>query len=595
VTTTPQDLSGTQLGDYVLIRKFASGGMAHIYLGEDHNLKRKAAIKVLSPDMGGADDILKDRFEREARAIANLDHPNIVPIYQFKKVDNVYFLAMRFVEGNDLADEVKKYRDRNELMPPKRWLSILKQVAAALDHAHLRGIVHRDVKPSNVLLDDKDHAYLSDFGLVLWEEVDKTLGTAFGTPRYISPEQATDSQQAVPQSDIYSLAVIVYELVTGKVMFKGKTPMEVALSHITEQPTPPRAHNPDVPSNAQNEIMRALQKEASKRHKTATEFIEKLAAIYEIHEAAAVSVADDDDYEAVGTMPIRPEELEESTESSREILDSWDSVPGAVPKDAKPAEKEAKSTKKADKPAEKEPKSTKKADKPSAKDPEAAKTNKPAAVAKPPEKAVTPIVEVVKPPEKAAKPVETIKPTEKAVPKTNEKTGGGLPIPLISGAVLVLVIAAAAFFLLNGGGGGAGAINAVIHYNGDYFAIVNTSENQRLLLSDIRIAGRSGEPAGEDYRDALEPGACVYVTRSGGVASDIPPEWNCSGNARTTVNNSEGIYWKADVEQDTSFTVAAGNSRIATCETWGQAVGRTGDLECAIAWTNFEEIETAEE
>ena len=582
MTTTPQDLSGTQLGDYVLIRKFASGGMAHIYVGEDTNLKRRAAIKVLSPDMGGADDILKERFEREARAIANLDHPNIVPIYQFKKVDNLYFLAMRFVEGNDLADEVKKYRDRNELMPPKRWLPILKQVAAALDHAHLRGIVHRDVKPSNVLLDDKDHAYLSDFGLVLWEEVDKTLGTAFGTPRYISPEQATDSQSAVPQSDIYSLAVIVYELVTGKVMFKGKTPMEVALSHITEQPTPPRAHNPDVPSNAQNEIMRALQKEAGKRHKTATEFIDKLIGIYEIHEAAAVSVADDDDFEAVGTMPIRPEALEDSTESSREILDSWDSVPGAVPKDAKPAE-----------PAEKEAKSSKKVDKPAAKEPQAAKTNKPAEPVKTPEKVATPVVDVLKTPAKPAKPVETVKPTEKAAPKTSEKTGG-LHMPLIIGAVLLLVVAAGAFFMLSGGGGSAGNTNAVIHYNGDYFAIVNTSENQRLLLSDIKIRGRSDEPEGANYRDVLEPGACVFVTRSGGVAASIPSEWNCSGTARTTVNNNGGIYWKADVEQDTSFTVSAGNTRIATCDTWGQVVNRTGNLECAIAWQNVEVIETEE-
>ncbi|MDQ7027947.1 MAG: serine/threonine-protein kinase [Anaerolineae bacterium] len=514
--TTPQDLSGKQLGDYKLIRQFASGGMAHIYLGEDVNLKRKAAIKVLTPDMGGADDILKERFEREARAIANLDHANIVPIYQFKKVENLYFLAMRFVEGNDLADEIKLYRDRKELMPAQRWLPILKQVAAALDHAHLRGIIHRDVKPSNILLDDQDRAYLSDFGLVLWEEVDKTLGTAFGTPRYISPEQATDSQQAVPQSDIYSLAVIVYELVTGKVMFKGKTPMEVALSHITEQPTPPRAHNPDIPSNAQNEIMRALQKEANKRHHTAMEFIQKLEDIYDIHEAATISIDDDgDDFEVQGTLPIRPEELENTTESSREVLDSWDVVPGVIPEDEKLTQKKSKSSNKA-------------------------------------------------------------------------KTGG-LPIPLIAGVIVILVIAVAAFMMFGGGGDG-GNVNAVIHYNADFFAITNISDNERLLLDDIEVTGRSGEPEGTNYRSALEPGDCVFVIRSGAVASDIPDEWNCSGNARTTVNNSSGIYWRADVEQDTTFNVSEGNSQVATCDTWGQVVGRTGNLECRVAWSNVETV-----
>lgn len=516
--TTPQDLSGKQLGDYILLHQFASGGMAHIYLGEDTNLKRKAAIKVLTPDMGGADEILKERFEREARAIANLNHPNIVPIYQFKKVDNLYFLAMQFVEGNDLADEVKKYRDRGALMPPKRWLSILKQVAAALDHAHLRGIIHRDVKPSNVLLDDQDRAYLSDFGLVLWEEVDKTLGTAFGTPRYISPEQATDSQQAVPQSDIYSLAVIVYELVTGKVMFKGKTPMEVALSHITEQPTPPRAHNSDIPTNAQNEIMRALQKEAPKRHDTAMEFIQKLEGIYEIHEAAAVTIEGDDDFEAEGTLPIRPEELEEATESSREILDSWDSVPGAMPKGGKSTDPQSK-------------------------------------------------------------------PTQKS--KSKEKTGGGLPIRLIAGAIIVLGIAFAAFMMIGGGAGG-GNVNVLIHYNADFFAITNISDNERLLLDDIKITGRSGEPEGTNYRSVLEPGDCVFVIRSGAVASDIPDEWNCSGNSRATVNNSSGIYWRADVEQDTAFNVSEGNSQVVACDTWGQVVGRTGNLECRVAWPNVE-------
>jgi serine/threonine protein kinase len=571
--TTTQDLSGKRLGDYTLLRKFASGGMAHIYLGEDTNLKRKAAIKVLSPDMGGTDDILKERFEREARAIANLHHPHIVPIYQFQKVDNLYFIAMLYVEGNDLADEIKKYRDRNELMPPRRWLPILKQVAGALDHAHLRGIVHRDVKPSNILLDDGDEAYLSDFGLVLWEEVDKTLGTAFGTPRYISPEQATDSQSAVPQSDIYSLAVIVYELVTGKVMFKGKTPMEVALSHITEQPTPPRAHNPDVPASAQNEIMKALQKDATKRHSTALEFITKLEQAFDI-EATMASAVSDDDYEAPSTMAVRPDELEEISESSRELLDSWDEQPVPdTPKPTKPPEKAAKSTKTTP------PKAAKDTAKP------AKETTKPPKVVKESAKVVEPVKSSV---------AEVAKPAPEIAVKASDKQKRGLPVPVLGGVVAIVIGVMVALGLLNGGGGGGGNANLLLHYNDNFFAVINTSENQRLLLSDLKINGRNSEAAGANYRNELEPGECVFVIRSGAVASDIPRDWGCSGNARATVSSS-GVYWRADADQDTEFAVAEGNGRsIATCDTWGQAVGRTGNLECRIAWSNFETIETEE-
>jgi serine/threonine protein kinase len=236
------ELVGKKLGDYVLERQFASGGMAHIYLGRDERLGRLAAVKVLTPEILAQDNTLAERFEREARAVAQLEHDNIIPIYQFDQQDDLYFLAMRYVDGSDLAQLLNGYRQQGELMPVDRALYILAQVASALDHAHEHGIIHRDVKPSNVLIGAYDKAFLSDFGLVLWQGVDRTMGTAFGTPRYISPEQATDSEQSVSQSDVYSLAVMVYEILTGEVLFKGNTPMEVALAHITET-IPPRTHN----------------------------------------------------------------------------------------------------------------------------------------------------------------------------------------------------------------------------------------------------------------------------------------------------------------------------------------------------------------
>lgn len=274
-----ESMVGRKLGDYTLERKLATGGMAHIYLGRDAKLERMAAIKVLSRDMLN-DSVMAQRFEREARAIAKLEHESIIPIYQFGEYDGQYFLAMRYVEGRDLAQEVNDLRQKGKLMDVRRALTILEKVASALDYAHRNNIIHRDIKPSNVLLGPNDKVYLSDFGLAMLSS-DKTLGTAFGTPRYISPEQATDSLKTVPQSDIYSLAVMVYEILTGALLFDAPHPLEVALAHVTQQPKPPRAHNPAIPAQAQEEILKALSKDPNKRHQTATEFIQALKSAYE--------------------------------------------------------------------------------------------------------------------------------------------------------------------------------------------------------------------------------------------------------------------------------------------------------------------------
>jgi serine/threonine protein kinase len=275
------DLVGKKLGDYKIERQIATGGMATIYLGVDEKLGRQSAVKVLFPDIASRDNTLTLRFEREARAIAQLEHENIVPLYQYGQQDDLYFLAMRYVQGEDLASILEGYQKDQQLMPTERAIPILEQVAAALDYAHTKGIIHRDVKPSNVLLTSDDRAFVADFGLVLYESGDKTLGTAFGTPRYISPEQATDSQLANAKSDIYSLAVIVYEIVTGQRLFKGKTPMEIALSHITEPPLPPRAINPAIPPEVQQVILRSLEKEPDKRHPTAKAFVADLRQAFE--------------------------------------------------------------------------------------------------------------------------------------------------------------------------------------------------------------------------------------------------------------------------------------------------------------------------
>jgi len=275
-------LIGKMLGDYRLEALMATGGMARIYRGEDTRLGRPAAIKVLAHDDLDDDDTLAKRFQREARELATLEHPNIITIYQYGELEGLYYLAMKLVKGRDLAQEYKRLKSNNKMMEPERVIHILEQVAAALDYAHMNTVIHRDVKPSNILVTDDDTAILTDFGLVMRSSVMTTIGTAFGTPRYIAPEQATASNKALPQSDLYSLAVVLYELLTGEPPFTGDTPMEIALSHISEPPPPPRSKNPSIPAAAETEILRALDKEPENRQRTVSEFIAAVKRAYGI-------------------------------------------------------------------------------------------------------------------------------------------------------------------------------------------------------------------------------------------------------------------------------------------------------------------------
>lgn len=279
-----------QMGDYRLQEIIAVGGMSRVYMGFDTRLERRAAVKVLELDQSWVDETIVQRFEREAKAVAALEHENIITIYQYgKHEDGAYFLAMQYIDGKDLRQILKEYRKQGKKMPVDRALHIMQQVASALDFGHKAGIIHRDIKPSNVLLTPDDKAVLTDFGLVLRPDVDQTLGTAFGTPRYIAPEQAVASQQAVPQSDVYSFAVILYEILTGETPFDGETPMEIALAHVSDMPDRPSTREPSVPPTVDDAVMKALSKEPNDRYATATEFMEAVAAGYNKGSGAATT------------------------------------------------------------------------------------------------------------------------------------------------------------------------------------------------------------------------------------------------------------------------------------------------------------------
>ncbi len=265
---------GQQLGDYVIESLLGQGGMAQVYKAVDPNLNRRVAIKVINPGVAEDPEYTK-RFKREAQAVAKLNHPNIVSLFQFGIVDSVYFMAMTFIDGVDVEWLIKDCLQENRVLAYSDTLKILTQIASALDYAHRHGVIHRDVKPTNMLVNKQGRAFLTDFGLVRDMAI-PTLGEIFGSPEYISPEQAINSAKAVPQSDLYSLGVVLFQMLTASVPFSGGHPNDIAMRHIEEQPSSPRMFNPSLSPALEAVVMHALEKKPEYRFQSGAEFIAAL-------------------------------------------------------------------------------------------------------------------------------------------------------------------------------------------------------------------------------------------------------------------------------------------------------------------------------
>ncbi|HSD24739.1 MAG TPA: Stk1 family PASTA domain-containing Ser/Thr kinase [Solirubrobacterales bacterium] len=257
---------------YRLDRKIGSGGMADVWLAEDTELDRKVAVKILH-DNFAQDSEFVQRFQREAQAAAGLQHPNVVGIFDRGAFDGTYFIAMEYVDGPSLKDLVKGG------MSPKDAIDFTRQILNAARFAHRKGIVHRDLKPQNVLIDDEGRARVADFGIArAGESSDITAtGSVMGTAQYISPEQA-QGRETTPRSDIYSIGVILYEALTGRVPFQGDSAVAVALKQVSEAPRRPSAINPNVPPALDAVVMRALAKDPDARFKDADAFLRALDA-----------------------------------------------------------------------------------------------------------------------------------------------------------------------------------------------------------------------------------------------------------------------------------------------------------------------------
>lgn len=264
--------SGDTLGQYRIVEQAGRGGMAMVYKAFQASLSRYVALKVL-PEFFAEEPGFRERFQREAVAVAALRHPNILTIFDYGEENGLHYIVTEFVDGGTLRDQL------DQPLPPDYTARMLGPVASALDYAHARGTIHRDVKPANILLARDGTPILSDFGLASMMGSLPRLtvtGTAMGTPEYMAPEQA-GGEAAGPASDLYALAVIAYEMITGRVPFTADTPLAVLMAHLHKPLPLPGAVHPAVPADVEAVLLKGLAKSAADRYPSASAFVAALA------------------------------------------------------------------------------------------------------------------------------------------------------------------------------------------------------------------------------------------------------------------------------------------------------------------------------
>ena len=267
--------AGERIGQYEIRSLLGKGGMGAVYLAEDHSLGRQVALKILPPHLSEDSEIMA-RFVREARALAALRHPNLMHIYTVGKHEGRPYFAMEYVKGSTLGAVLAKAKS---LALPQA-VHITAEVMAALDKVHEAGMVHRDVKPGNIIIDDDGRAVLMDFGLARREQDARLTAdhTVLGTPQYMSPEQA-ESADVDGRADVYSLGIVLYEMLTGSPPFKGKTSFEVLRQHVESSVPAPSALRPDVPAGLDVVLARAVAKSPEDRYRNVREMAADLVKV----------------------------------------------------------------------------------------------------------------------------------------------------------------------------------------------------------------------------------------------------------------------------------------------------------------------------
>ncbi len=561
VTKTDDPMIGQILGDYRIVRLLGKGGMSRVYLATDRNLQRDVALKVITLDRDRANELMK-RFKREARTIGKLDsHPNIVTVYRYATQEDTHYMAMQLIRGETLTQMLGRLKRKKNYMPYADVLNIMRQVAAALDYAHKNQIIHRDVKPSNIMVEEETgRVVLMDFGLVMEAGTESTLGTAFGTPRYIAPEQAISSQQAVPQSDIYSLGVILFEMLTGQVPFDEESAMSLALSHITNPPPSPREIRADLSESVAKIVLKALEKQPENRFSSASEMVMALqSALGEIPTATEMPVPAPTPMPMKSGAPAQP--------PSAVMLDMPTDTPSKTPANgvvSPPASKVAK----------KSPKKAVKADE----------------VPTPAPKKAEPVVVAVAPPKATNR-----KPLFYGI--------GGVAVLVLLGAILALsgVLSGSDDKPSKNSGGDSGGTsnsagnttndsdgNLRLIYTNDSLIIVNISD-QILNLNGIgfnsldNLAMFISRDFGAQTMGEFEPGACIRVYIDGNAP---PEEGLCQGTVKTIpyfAKDKANLYWvwNSELNTDDEFRLIFSTETLTTC--------KVGPNECTVNWPQLAE------
>ncbi len=268
---------------YEVIKKLGSGGMADVYLAQDRLLGRQVALKILSSRYAHDEQFI-ERFRREASSAASLNHPNIVQIYDRGEAEGTYYIAMEYLEGRSLKEIILKYAPLSSDLV----VSVSVQILEALRFAHRRDVIHRDIKPQNMIIDSEGRVKVTDFGIARAGSASTMTeaGSILGTAHYLSPEQA-QGQPVEAASDLYSLGVLMYEMATGRLPYDGDNPVTIAMQHVHDSPVPPRSIVPDIPENLEAVILRALGKRPTDRYLTAQAFLDDLKRVQDGRDVAA--------------------------------------------------------------------------------------------------------------------------------------------------------------------------------------------------------------------------------------------------------------------------------------------------------------------